>query len=184
MTRFRRIAVVLAALAFVVAWTIVTPTPAQSALGTPTPHLVVVMLENKEYSAVVGNANAPYLNSTLIPAGRRYTNYFAVTHPSLPGYLVLSSGRYGGGGSGSCPIGGDTAENVFHQMNRASTPISWKVYAQSMPSNCAGADAGAYVVRHNPAVYYRNLGTTGDNSCATHDVPLTQLAGDMQTNTL
>lgn len=174
----------LIVLAGVAAFSLASPPPAHSALGTRTPHLVVVMLENKEYGAVVGNPNAPYLNSTLIPSGRLFTSYYAVTHPSLPGYLVLSSGRYGGCVTDSCPRNADPAENLLHQMTHAPEPIGWKVYAESMPFNCDRANSGAYVVRHNPAVYYSNLGPGGDNTCATRDVPYGQLAGDVQAGAL
>ena len=48
-----------------------------------------------------------------------------------------------------------------------------------MPSNCHRRDSGEYAVRHNPPPYYPTL--TG---CATSDVPYTQLAADLASNTL
>jgi hypothetical protein len=53
----------------------------------------------------------------------------------------------------NCPVGFDTDENLFHQMDTAD--VSWKVYAESMPSNCYPANNGAYLVRHNPAPVLR-----------------------------
>ena len=38
-----------------------------------------------------------------------------------------------------------------------------------MPKKCANADAGAYVVRHNPPPYFTDLVSSG--TCKTHDVP-------------
>jgi len=46
--------------------------------------------------------------------------------------------------------------------------LGWRVYAESMPSACYAEDSGLYVVRHNPAPYYRKI----VDSCPTHDVPL------------
>lgn len=53
-------------------------------------HVVVIMLENVGYS-VVGSSSAPYLNR-LISACGLATNYLAVSHPSLPNYIALTSG--------------------------------------------------------------------------------------------
>jgi hypothetical protein len=44
-----------------------------------------------EYSQIIGNSNAPYINS-LATSGALFTNSFAVTHPSQPNYLALFSG--------------------------------------------------------------------------------------------
>jgi hypothetical protein len=159
-------------------------TAGASALGPATPHLVVVVMENKEFGQVVGNANAPYINRTLFPGGKRFRNEYAPLHPSLPNYLVLTSGRYGGCFDDACPRNSDRDDNLFHQMNVAAPAISWKVYAESMPSNCALSDAGPYTVHHNPPTYYTNLGPSGDGSCATKDVPYSQLSADLAAGTL
>lgn len=169
-------------LALGVQW--VSPPPA-GALGPPTAHLAVIVMENKEYTTIVGNTTAaPYINNTLIPGARLFTQYYAVTHPSLPNYLVLTSGSTAGCVSDTCAPGFDADENLLHQMNTAPEPITWKVYAESMPSNCAPANSWKYLVRHNPAPYYSDLGSSGDGTCATNDVPYSQLATDIQGNTL
>ncbi|WP_426408145.1 alkaline phosphatase family protein [Bradyrhizobium ganzhouense] len=59
---------------------------------TTTPsHIVVLSLENENYSDIVGSAQAPYLNS-LIAQGMLLTNDYGVTHPSQPNYIALFSG--------------------------------------------------------------------------------------------
>ncbi|TYL89684.1 hypothetical protein FXB40_34220, partial [Bradyrhizobium rifense] len=59
---------------------------------TTTPsHIVVLSLENENYSDIVGSAQAPYLNS-LIAQGMLLTNIYGVTHPSQPNYIALFSG--------------------------------------------------------------------------------------------
>ena len=50
-------------------------------------HIVVVVEENHAYNEIVGNAQAPYLNS-LASGGALLTNYHAVAHPSEPNYLA------------------------------------------------------------------------------------------------
>jgi hypothetical protein len=54
-------------------------------------HIVVLSLENENYSDIVGNTQAPYLNS-LIAQGMLLTNYYGVAHPSQPNYIALFSG--------------------------------------------------------------------------------------------
>ena len=59
--------------------------------GAPPDHIVVVMEENHGYSQIIGNSDAPYINS-LAAAGTLFTNYRGVGHPSAPNYLALFSG--------------------------------------------------------------------------------------------
>jgi len=55
----------------------------------PSPaHVVVVLEENHAYSQIIGNAQAPYINS-LASQGALFTNSYALTHPSQPNYLDL-----------------------------------------------------------------------------------------------
>jgi phosphatidylinositol-3-phosphatase len=57
-------------------------------------HLFLIMMENHSTEDILGNAaDAPYINELVKHAGVRYaTQYFGVTHPSLPNYLALLSG--------------------------------------------------------------------------------------------
>jgi phosphatidylinositol-3-phosphatase len=57
-------------------------------------HLFLVMMENHSTEDIFGNtADAPFINQLLKQAGVSYaTQYFGVTHPSLPNYLALVSG--------------------------------------------------------------------------------------------
>jgi hypothetical protein len=60
---------------------------------TATPsHIVLVSLENEDYSTIVGNtADAPFLYQ-LISEGMLFTNYDGLTHPSQANYIALFSG--------------------------------------------------------------------------------------------
>jgi len=49
------------------------------------------MMENHGYSQIVGNPNAPFINS-YARAKNTATNYFAVAHPSLTNYLEVVGG--------------------------------------------------------------------------------------------
>ena len=63
---------------------------AASALPRPD-HVVVVIEENQSQQAIVGSADAPYINS-LAAQGASFTDYHAITHPSQPNYFALFSG--------------------------------------------------------------------------------------------
>src|SRR5437868_4118478 len=59
---------------------------------TPHNHVVVIAFENHSYSDFVNNANAPYLNGTLIPKGGLATNFYANVHGSLANYYYVTMG--------------------------------------------------------------------------------------------
>ena len=83
---------------------------AGAAHATPMPsHVVVVMLENHDFSQFVGNPSAPFINGTLIPQGLLYTNSHGVEHPSQPNYLDFFSGSNQG-----VSIGNSTPGNTYN----------------------------------------------------------------------
>ena len=53
--------------------------------------IVVVMMENHDYNQIIGNTQAPYINS-LAAGGALLTNYTAISHPSEPNYFSLYAG--------------------------------------------------------------------------------------------
>jgi hypothetical protein len=116
--------------------------------------VVVIVMENKEGRDVLGNSAAPYVKSLV----RRYglaTQSYAITHPSLPNYLALTSGSTHGIRSDctSCSV---AAPNIVDQLTSAG--ISWKAYLENYPAHCfTGGSSGAYAKRHNPFVYYNDV---------------------------
>lgn len=117
-------------------------------------HVVTIVLENEERSAVIGSAAAPYFNALA----RRYgtmTHSFAIRHPSLPNYIALTSGSTHGIES-DCIDCGVSARNIVDQLEAAR--ISWKAYLEDVPSPCfLGATHGGYAKKHNPFAYYADV---------------------------
>ncbi len=71
-----------------------TSSPAQTAGQLS--HLFLIVMENHATSDIIGNtADAPFINQLANQYGVA-TNYFGVTHPSLPNYLALFSGDFQG----------------------------------------------------------------------------------------
>src|SRR4029077_12740928 len=103
-------------------------TPSRAASSRPP--LVLIVLENHEYSSIVGSPAAPYLNRILIPKGRLFTNYHAVSHPSLPNYLAMTSGSTDTKrGTDSISAGEIGANNLFHQLSAAE--VSWASFEET-----------------------------------------------------
>src|SRR5579864_8232375 len=60
--------------------------------GAAAPHakaVTIVIFENRDYSAIVGAKDAPYLNASLVPLAAVMTNSHAIAHPSEPNYVEL-----------------------------------------------------------------------------------------------
>src|SRR6516225_7175162 len=81
----------MAAVAFAAAGLFAT---AGAALATAPKHVILIMMENHGTDTLLGNKeDAPFLNELIAQPGVRYaTQYYGVTHPSLPNYLALISG--------------------------------------------------------------------------------------------
>jgi acid phosphatase len=126
-------------------------------------HIYVIIMENQEYSSIVGSKQAPYLNSLIARYGVA-TDFYAETHPSEPNYIALTSG--GLQGTNSDGYYNLSAPNLFDQIEAAGK--TWHVYAQDYPGGCfagslyAGAAdgpgaAGEYARKHNPAISYASI---------------------------
>lgn len=147
--------------------------------GGPPAHVAVLVMENEEYSDIIGSPSTPYINGLA----QRYAlagSNFAIAHPSLPNYLALTGGSTFGISSdcNDCSVG---APGLGGQLLAAH--VSWKAYMEDLPRSCfAGADAGRYAKKHNPFAYYRPLDSrTGG---CTHVVPLTELGTDERAHAL
>jgi phosphatidylinositol-3-phosphatase len=142
-------------------------------------HIAVVVLENREYPEVIGSGLAPYVNSLASRYGLATASY-AVTHPSLPNYLALTSGATHGIESDctSCRV---SAPNIVDQLEAAR--LSWKAYMEDLPHPCfLGASAGGYAKKHDPFAYYTDI--SSNPARCKRIVPLTALASDLRSGTL
>jgi phosphatidylinositol-3-phosphatase len=142
-------------------------------------HAIVIVLENKEYSDVLGSSAAP----TFAALGRRYaqlTGYYGVGHPSLPNYLALVSGSTQGITS-DCTECAVTGPNLADTLEAAGK--TWKAYEEGLPrAGFAGADAGRYAKKHNPFLYFRDVSASAAR--LRRIVPLLRFAHDERTGTL
>lgn len=153
-------------------------------------HVIVLFMENHPYTDIIGSSQAPYVNGLAQSCGLA-TNYHNITHPSAPEYIAATSGELGG--AGDCPPAAlpgwpppcpDANDNIFNQLD--NTGQSWKVYQETMPSNCFVGSFGTYDINHNPAIYYTDLGgpsATPGSPCSLYDVPLgTPQSGNLESD--
>ncbi|MGW5745372.1 alkaline phosphatase family protein [Amycolatopsis sp. NPDC003861] len=118
-------------------------------------HIVLVMFENKKYSSINGSSSAPYFN-TLASQSAKFTNSFAITHPSQPNYVALFSGATQGVTDDSCPANLGAKANLGRQLIDAGK--TFKGYSEAMPSDgYTGCSSGTYRRKHNSWVDFSNV---------------------------
>ena len=121
-------------------------------------HVWVIMMENTGYSHLIGNLNAPWINSAAATYGLA-TNYTGVSHPSQPNYIAATSGSTHGVVNDS-----DVTIDVPNIVDQIETSgRSWTGYMQSYfaggNTNKLASSAGnqLYERKHNPFVSYLDV---------------------------
>ena len=145
----RRRFVVLAGMATVLVLTMAMTVPAAGKVGASErrhgpQHIFYIMMENHGFSEIVGNkTDAPFINRLVKHAGLA-TNYFGVTHPSLPNYLAAVSGNFQGIWD-DCKAGAAVfcdAEEFIHGVGDGTEPPPGVDYLS--PGQLASAAATAH----------------------------------------
>jgi phosphatidylinositol-3-phosphatase len=134
-----------------------TSASARASAAGPPDHVVIVVAENKAENDVLGAA--PYLTG-LASTGARFTQSYAVAHPSEPNYLALFAGSTFGLTDDSCPHT-YAADNLAHQLTTAGRTFAG--YAESMPADgYTGCSSGRYARKHNPWVNFPDVPATAN----------------------
>ncbi|HEX8993090.1 MAG TPA: alkaline phosphatase family protein [Anaerolineales bacterium] len=164
----------------------VASTVAATAVPTTPPlvpefqHIVIIVLENKEFGTVVGSPKMPYFNQ-LAKSYSLLTQLYAVTHPSLPNYLAMIGGDTFGVtfDCNSCLLAAPSLPDLIEASGR-----TWRTYQEDMPSACyPGFEYANYAIKHNPFMYFKPIRLDAQR-CNRSIVPFTQLAGDMSVGPL
>ncbi len=136
------------------------------------PHVMEIVLENTDYSQVIGSNAMPYLNE-LTHQYASFSDGWGENGESLVNYLELLDGStqgvtsdcdisqaLSGGHETPCSgIGaGFTSQTLTDQMTAAG--ISWKAYFQGDATGCDQSDGGGnYAYWHNPFRYFADFAT-------------------------
>ncbi|MCZ8515210.1 acid phosphatase [Paenibacillus filicis] len=120
----------------------------------PVDHIVVVIEENHSYNQIVGNTQAPFLQS-LIGRGALFTNAHGIGNPSQPNYFALFSGSTQNVKDDSCK-GPFSADNLATELMKAN--LSFAGYSEGLPSaGFTGCSSGGYARKHNPWAQFTNV---------------------------
>ena len=136
-------------------------------------HVYIIVMENHEFSDIIGNSAAPFINS-LAQQYALGTTYTAVGHPSLPNYMAMTGGNTAF--TDDCLGCTVSTSSIADQIESAGR--RWKAYMESMPAACTTAEANDYTTHHNPFIHYADI-VTNASRCQAHVVPLTALATDV-----
>ena len=91
-------------------------------------NLFFIILENTDFSAAIADPNL----SAFASSGVLFSNWDAVSHPSQPNYIALTSGSTNG-------ITNDNTktikvQNIVDLLEAAN--LTWKSYQENYPGNC------------------------------------------------
>jgi hypothetical protein len=157
----------------------VASAPQVSPKPQPIAHIFIIVEENESAGSIIGNSSAPFINALSSQYGLA-TNYSAVTHPSLPNYIALTSASTDGITTDCNPPAAGCIVNVPNIADEIEAAgKTWKAYAENMPSACYAENSGDYATKHEPFLYYQDI-SGNPARCAAHVVPYTQLATDLK----
>ncbi len=140
-----------------------------------------IIFENEAASDVIKAPNYFYQLSQQVGTADAY---ISSTHPSLPNYIVMTSGSTNGIGNDNDPsdpknqIAGH--ENLADQLDAAG--VTWRAYGESMGTPCRMDSDKLYSAHHMPFLYYSSLSTDAAR-CDEHVVDFDQnFATDLASN--
>jgi phospholipase C len=135
--------------------------------STPTSqarHVFVIVMENHSVDEAMGGAFTTSLAAQYGVA----QNYHAVSHPSVPNYLALTSGSTWGIHDDSYRV--LPKSDIGSQLTQAG--ITWRAYMEGLGSAGCLKSPVPYDPGHNPFAFY-------GGQCPSNVVPLTALSGDL-----
>jgi hypothetical protein len=131
-------------------------------------HVFLIVMENH----TPDQALTGHFMSSLAAKSGVAENYHAITHPSVPNYLALTSGSTWG-----------VTDDSFHALPRedlgtqlTKADVSWRAYMEGMTSGQCIDSPLPYDPGHNPFAFY-------GGACPPNVVPLTALADDLGAQT-
>lgn len=144
----------------------------------------IILMENQNWSQILGSKSAPYINS-LLPIASHAEQYYnpPEIHPSLPNYLWLEGGaNFGILDDGDPRTHSETTTQHLVTLLK-NKGISWKSYQEDITGTaCPLVSSSLYAAKHDPFVYFDDV-TNNLNpksaSCIAHVRPFTEMAKDI-----
>ncbi|OLC49621.1 MAG: hypothetical protein AUH80_00970 [Chloroflexi bacterium 13_1_40CM_4_65_16] len=158
-----RVAATMALVAVLLAACSDSPSP-----GKTQRHVFLIVMENHTPEQAL---SGPFMASLADKYGVA-ENYHAITHPSVPNYLALTSGSTWG-----------VTDDSFHVLPRADlgtqltkAGVTWRAYMEGMTTGQCIDSPTPYDPGHNPFAYY-------GGQCPPNVVPHDSLAADLAGDT-
>ena len=136
-------------------------------------HIVIVIFENKDYTEIIDNPVAPYINDLLKKEGANLTRMYGEEHFSQGNYYWLfAGGNQNIGFKDQVPSAETSPDYPFKSANLGeqliSRGLSFKGYAEGLPAIGSTVEkAGPYARKHVPWISFANVpnGQTVETSC-------------------
>ena len=167
-------------------------------------HIFVIVEENKGYSQIMGNPNAPNINQLAKTYGLA-SNFYGMVHPSEANYIAMLGGSTFGihdDDAYYCRAGDRdrfcshakkrdyanhtiASKSLLEQLDQKG--LTWKGYFESIPAPgskavvAPSAIRALYAVKHNGFMSFKSV--QDDPAIASKIVPLEQLTADLQSGT-
>jgi phospholipase C len=143
-------------------------------------HVFVIMMENTGYHLLIGNPNAPWINSAAAKYGLA-KSYFGVTHPSQPNYIAATAGIQGADSDNDETL---AVPNIVDQLE--SHGKTWTAYMQSLSLCTTKLDHMCgdqlYERKHNPFVTFADVQSSPARMA--NIVDFSQLSTDLAAGTV
>ncbi|KAI0133784.1 phosphoesterase family-domain-containing protein [Xylariales sp. AK1849] len=163
--------------------TALTSSPTSSVAGKTFDRFVQIFLENQDFDIAAGDPNLAYLATQ----GILLDNYYSITHPSQPNYVVAAGASTHGIVSDSSSRIDADVETIVDLLEAGG--VSWSLYQEDMPHSGFEGDyvnqktgANDYVRKHNPLMSYDSV--TEDTSRLAKSKNFTLFTRDLNANTL
>src|SRR5258708_4085574 len=131
-------------------------------------HVFLIVMENHSAS----EALAGKFTASLAAKYGVANDYRAITHPSIPNYLALTSGSTWG-----------VTDDSYHALPKqdlgtqlTSAGVTWRAYMEGLGDGGCLNSPVPYDPGHNPFAFY-------GGACPSNVVPFTSFAGDLAHNT-
>ncbi len=123
---------------------------AEPTRGNTFDRMILVMFENTNFEDVMKQS----FFSQLAVNGALFSNFMAITHPSQPNYIAMTSGSLNGVRDNN-----NVNLDVRHIADLLEEKgLRWKAYVEDYPGNCfTGSTNRNYARKHNPFISYVNI---------------------------
>jgi phosphatidylinositol-3-phosphatase len=146
-------------------------------------HIVMVIEENKGYSQVIGNKDAPYINGVLVKQGANLTRMFADEHNSEGNYMWIFSGsNQNVGFNDVIPTTENSPNYPFTALNLGEELIdagyTFKGYSEDLPRiGDTIPTSGLYARKHVPWISFANV-PNGSTEATSSNLQFSQFPND------